>query len=228
MSTRQIKSKRMKTMNEFQKSLQLNNYKDRRETRQEKFYKIYEKGKEGKKVYKGRTIKEANNKHYLGGVSCFVINNEGKILVEKRANTKINSGEIDLCSGHIDGEETPTQAMIREYVEELHNGSSEEKEKARNEAIQNLCKLDELDLIFHNRGNTRKFFIQFYTMKTKLENVTIQPEEIDSIEWVNLDEAFDLIRQGKTKFPYDERYEKIFEKVSEHYKGIKEEKVLNK
>ena len=49
MSTRQIKSKRMKTMNEFQKSLQLNNYKDRRETRQEKFYKIYEKGKEGKK-----------------------------------------------------------------------------------------------------------------------------------------------------------------------------------
>ena len=150
------------------------------------------------------------------------------MLIEKRANTKINSGEIDLCSGHIDGEETPTQAMIREYVEELHNGSSEEKEKARNEAIQNLCKLDELDLIFHNRGNTRKFFIQFYTMKTKLENVTIQPEEIDSIEWVNLDEAFDLIRQGKTKFPYDERYEKIFEKVSEHYKGIKEEKVLNK
>ena len=192
--------------------------------------KTYERNIRGETVYTGiiETKKELTQDNYLGGVSCFIINDEGKVLIEKRANTKINSGEIDLCSGHIDGEETPTQAMIREYVEELHNGSSEEKEKARNEAIQNLCKLDELDLIFHNRGNTRKFFIQFYTMKTKLENVTIQPEEIDSIEWVNLDEAFDLIRQGKTKFPYDERYEKIFEKVSEHYKGIKEEKVLNK
>lgn len=212
-------------MNDFKKSL-----KGFKEKKKISYYKTYERNIRGEKVYTGiiETKKELTQDNYLGGVSCFIINDEGKVLIEKRANTKINSGEIDLCSGHIDGEETPTQAMIREYVEELHNGSSEEKEKARNEAIQNICKLDELDLIFHNRGNTRKFFIQFYTMKTKLENVTIQPEEIDSIEWVNLDEAFDLIRQGKTKFPYDERYEKIFEKVSEHYKGIKEEKVLNK
>lgn len=212
-------------MNDFKKSL-----KGFKEKKKISYYKTYERNIRGEKVYTGiiETKKELTQDNYLGGVSCFIINDEGKVLIEKRANTKINSGEIDLCSGHIDGEETPTQAMIREYVEELHNGSSEEKEKARNEAIQNLCKLDELDLIFYNRGNTRKFFIQFYTMKTKLENVTIQPEEIDSIEWVNLDEAFDLIRQGKTKFPYDERYEKIFEKVSEHYKGIKEEKVLNK
>lgn len=212
-------------MNDFKKSL-----KGFKEKKKISYYKTYERNIRGEKVYTGiiETKKELTQDNYLGGVSCFIINDEGKVLIEKRANTKINSGEIDLCSGHIDGEETPTQAMIREYVEELHNGSSEEKEKARNEAIQNLCKLDELDLIFHNRGNTRKFFIQFYTMKTKLENVTIQPEEIDSIEWVNLDEAFDLIRQGKTKFPYDERYEKIFEKVSEHYKGIKEEEVLNK
>lgn len=212
-------------MNDFKKSLR--GFKEKKKI---SYYKTYERNIRGEKVYTGiiETKKELTQDNYLGGVSCFIINDEGKVLIEKRANTKINSGEIDLCSGHIDGEETPTQAMIREYVEELHNGSSEEKEKARNEAIQNLCKLDELDLIFHNRGNTRKFFIQFYTMKTKLENVTIQPEEIDSIEWVNLDEAFDLIRQGKTKFPYDERYEKIFEKVSEHYKGIKEEKVLNK
>ena len=212
-------------MNDFKKSL-----KGFKEKKKISYYKTYERNIRGEKVYTGiiETKKELTQDNYLGGVSCFIINDEGKVLIEKRANTKINSGEIDLCSGHIDGEETPTQAMIREYVEELHNGSSEEKEKARNEAIQNLCKLDELDLIFHNKGNLRKFFIQFYTMKTKLENVTIQPEEIDSIEWVNLDEAFDLIRQGKTKFPYDERYEKIFEKVSEHYKGIKEEKVLNK
>ena len=217
MSTRQIKSKRMKAMNEFQKSLQVNNYKDRREARKEKFYKTYERGKEGKKVYKGRTIKEANNEHYLGGVSCFVINNEGKVLVEKRANTNINAGAYDLCSGHIDNNETPTQAMISEYVEELHRGTQEEQEQARNEASQNLIKLDELDLIFKDKEKERKFFIQFYALKTKIEKITTQKEEVEGIEWLDMEEVFEMIRQGKTKFPYDKRYEKLFDRIKEIY-----------
>ena len=92
---------------------------------------------------------------------------------------------MDLCSGHIDNNETPTQAMIREYVEELHKGDINEQEQARNEAINNLKKLDELDLVFKNKGNERKFFIQFYVMKTKLKRLTIQKEEISDIEWLS-------------------------------------------
>ena len=52
--------------------------------------------------------------------------------------------------------------MISEYVEELHRGTQEEREQARNEASQNLIKLDELDLIFKDKEKERKFFIQFY------------------------------------------------------------------
>ena len=102
-------------------------------------------------------------------------------------------------------------------MEELHKGNINEQEQARNEAINNLKKLDELDLVFKNKGNERKFFIQFYVMKTKLKRLTIQKEEISDIEWISMEKAFDLIRQGKTKFPYDKRYEKIFEQVREHY-----------
>ena len=54
-------------------------------------------------------------------------------------------------------------------------------------------------------------------MKTKLKRLIIQKEEISDIEWLQMEKAFDLIRQGKTKFLYDKRYEKIFEQVREHY-----------
>ena len=211
-------------MNDFKKSLRSEN-KERKTKKMEntqqawQFFKTYKKGKSGKKTYQKRisTKSELNQNDYLGGVSCFIIDENGNILIEKRGNTKITAGEMDLCSGHIDNNETPTQAMIREYVEELHKGDINEQEQARNEAINNLKKLDELDLVFKNKGNERKFFIQFYVMKTKLKRLTIQKEEISDIEWISIEKAFDLIRKGKTKFPYDKRYEKIFEQVREHY-----------
>ena len=211
-------------MNDFKKSLRSEN-KERKTKKMEntqqawQFFKTYKKGKSGKKTYQKRisTKSELNQNDYLGGVSCFIIDENGNILIEKRGNTKITAGEMDLCSGHIDNNETPTQAMIREYVEELHKGDINEQEQARNEAINNLKKLDELDLVFKNKGNERKIFIQFYLMKTKLKRLTIQKEEISDIEWISMEKAFDLIRQGKTKFPYDKRYEKIFEQVREHY-----------
>ena len=183
------------------------------------FYKTYKKRNDGNKIYQNRISQksELSQSDYLGGVSCFILDDNGNILIEKRGNTKITAGEIDLCSGHIDNNETPTQAMIREYVEELHKGDIKEQEQARNEAINNLKKLDELDLVFKNKGNERKFFIQFYVMKTELNKLTIQKEEISDIEWISMEKVFELIRQGKTKFPYDKRYEKIFKQVREHY-----------
>ena len=183
------------------------------------FYKTYKKRNDGNKIYQNRISQksELSQSDYLGGVSCFFLDDNGNILIEKRGNTKITAGEIDLCSGHIDNNETPTQAMIREYVEELHKGDINEQEQARNEAINNLKKLDELDLVFKNKGNERKFFIQFYVMKTELKKLTIQKEEISDIEWIPMEKVFELIREGKTKFPYDKRYEKIFKQVREHY-----------
>lgn len=211
-------------MNDFKKSLRSENEKQEPKRMENvpqswQFFKTYTKGRTGRKTYQNRISQksELNQNDYLGGVSCFVLDENGNILIEKRGNTKITAGEIDLCSGHIDNNETPTQAMIREYVEELHKGNINEQEQARNEAINNLKKLDELDLVFKNKGNERKFFIQFYVMKTKLKRLTIQKEEISDIEWISMEKAFDLIRQGKTKFPYDKRYEKIFEQVREHY-----------
>lgn len=212
-------------MNDYKKSLKVNDKKENKEIKRN-FYKIYEKGNNDKKIYKGSTTAnlELSQNLYLNGVSCFVIDGKNRILIEKRANTKLTANEIDLCSGHTDNNETPTQAMIREYVEELHSGTEKEKQIAREEAINGLKKLDELDLIFQNKGKERNFFIQFYMLKTKMKQFTPQVEEVQNIAWVPYKECFELIRQGKTKFPYDKRYEKMFMKIE---KQIEEKNIEN-
>ena len=103
--------------------------------------------------------------------------------------------------------------MIREYVEELHSGSEEEKQKARNEAIEKLQKLEELHLICDGRG----YYVQFYCLMTELEAITRQKEEVKNVKWFPKEEAFEMIRQGKTGLVYDKKIEKIFEQVRKLY-----------
>ena len=59
-------------------------------------------------------------------------------------------------------------------------------------------------------------------MKRKTSEVTIQKEEIDKIVWLPLEEAFELIKSGRTKFPKDYDYSEIFKKVKEIYYGEKD------
>lgn len=206
-------------MNDFKKEMQVNKAK-------RSFYKTFEKGQNNQKIYKSSIVPEGefNSNSYLRGVSCFLLDEQGNILVEKRADTKLTPGKLDIVSGHIEGNETPTQAMIREYVEELHSGSELEAELARREASQNLKKLEELDLIFQSRGEERKFFIQFFVMKTKLKTYTKQLEEVEGIKWVPQEVVWEAIRQNKTKFPYVQRFEKIFQQVREAYQEKEKEK----
>lgn len=206
-----------KNVNQFKKRMKVSNT-------ERSFYKVFEKGKDGKKVYKGSTIPEWELKlDYLAinTVSCFVLNKKGEILVEERtANKKVAPSILDIVSGHIDNNETPTQAMIREYVEEVHDGNEREKQKARNEASQNLQKLEELYLIC----DERRYYVQFYYLMTELEAITKQKEEITNTRWFPMEEVFEMIRQGKTGLVYDKKIEKIFQQVREQYHQERESK----
>lgn len=201
----------------------MNQFKEGLKKEKRSFLKVFERGKDGKKVYKGSTVPEAelSSPYSLATVSCFVINEKGEILVEKRSkNKKIAPGTLDIVSGHIDNNETPKQAVIREYVEELHDGNQEEREKARSEAIENLKELEELYLICDKKG----YYVQFYGMLTELTTITTQKEEIENIEWIPMEELFEMIRQGKTGIVYNKKLEIVFQQVREIY----QEKVKGK
>lgn len=82
-------------------------------------YRVYDRDGNLKKIILQSEEKNIEDNEWLRGVSCFVINENNEILVERRVNRGLTPGKLDLCSGHIDGSETPTQAMIRELKEEL-------------------------------------------------------------------------------------------------------------
>lgn len=176
------------------------------------FYKVYDRN--GRFL---RTIDRSEEKsltdEYLYGVTCFVINEKGEILMEVRADTELTPGKKDLVSGHVDGNEAPTQAIIRELKEEvgIKNIDSSQVMKLTSAAKP---------LGFESRGKIRRFFIDFYCLRTQKHHFTIQPEEVESLKWIPMETVFEMIKSGKTKFPMQGKnvnYESIFDKVRDVY-----------
>lgn len=170
------------------------------------YYKTYDQNGNLKGNILKSEEKQIDEDTWLKGVSCFVLNENGEVLIEKRKNKGLTPGKLDLCSGHIDLEETPTQAMIRELREEL--GIQLEESINVIKLTQNGCPLK-----FDSSENKRNFFITFYCLKRNKSNVEIQEEEVDKVFWIPIEECFELIRSKSTKFPNDYDYEEIFQKV---------------
>ncbi|MBQ2836079.1 MAG: NUDIX hydrolase [Clostridia bacterium] len=170
------------------------------------YYKVYDRLKNLKRIIATNQEKQLDEEEWLEGVSCFVINEKGEVLIEKRVSKGLTPGKLDLCSGHIDNEETHTQAMIRELKEELGIEAEE---------AMNVIKLDKnaAPLEFVSANKKRNFFITFYCLKRVTSEVKIQEEEIEKIVWLPLEETFVLINSGRTKFPTSYDYEPIFQKV---------------
>ena len=174
------------------------------------FYKVYDRT--GKYLY-NIDVKDENKlkDQYLHGVTCFVINEKNEVLMEVRANTELTPGKIDLVSGHVNGNEVGIAAMLRELDEEIGIKGVLGSDIRR---VNDLSK----PLGFESKGKIRNFHIDFYCMQTKKHHFTIQPEEVESLKWVPMEKAFEMIKNGETKFPKQQKnvnYDKIFDKVRE-------------
>lgn len=169
-------------------------------------YRVYDKNGDLKRKIEKEHELSLNNKEWLKGVTCFVLNEKGHVLIEKRANKGLTPGKIDLCSGHVDEDETPTQAIIRELGEELG---------IRLDEAINVIKLTskEMPLQFKNSDRTLQFLITAYCLKRNSSEVNIQKEEVDKIAWIPLETCFELIKSGKTKFPSNYDYEEVFKRL---------------
>ncbi len=54
------------------------------------------------------------------GSKIILVNNEGKVLLQLRDSCHSYSGSWALFGGHIEGSETPEEALIREIKEEIN------------------------------------------------------------------------------------------------------------
>lgn len=202
------------------------NYRVNNESNDE-YYKVYNIAGKFLKNIDVKDEKNLTSKEFLHGVTCFVINENGEVLMEIRANTELTPCKIDLVSGHVNSNESSKQTVIRELYEEVGISNIEGN---------NLYKVSDLSkpLGFASGERIRNFFIDFYCLLTKTENITsIQKEEVKSLRWVPMEQAFEMIKNGKTKFPKQSgnvNYEQVFSNVREIClnKNLQEKKVIEK
>lgn len=123
----------------------------------------------------------------------WIINSDGKILVQKRAKTKKNFPSLwDMPSaGHVDAGETGIEGAIRETFEELGVKTKEEDYEYIGEYIYDFA----------------WEIAQIYLLKLdyELDKFSISEDEVEAIEWLNYNDFVSLFYSAEF-VPLDKEY----------------------
>lgn len=103
-----------------------------------------------------------------------ILISDGKVLLSKRKNTGWEDGNYTLVSGHLDGDESVTDAMIREAKEEAGITVSPDDLK--------------VVVVLHRKTNHEyvDFFLTVEKWEGKIKNM--EPHICEKLEWFPLSE----------------------------------------
>ncbi|MBR4694032.1 MAG: NUDIX domain-containing protein [Bacilli bacterium] len=118
------------------------------------------------------------HEHIAVGV-IFIENNEGKFLIQKTSKEK--GGEFSSTGGHIDSGETPEVSIRREVEEEL----------GINVDNDNIVSFGFLSFDMPLR------YLFYLKKNIDLNDVKVQKEEVDYVEYMSVDKINKLIESGE-------------------------------
>ena len=121
-----------------------------------------------------------------------------QVLLQKRAMTKDSfPGRYDTSSaGHIQAGDAPLESAIRELEEELGIvATTDQLEFAGTFRVQ-------YEKEFHNKlfKDNEIAFVYLYLGKVDIEKVTVQEEELECVEWFDLDYTYNECMAHNQKF----------------------------
>lgn len=121
-----------------------------------------------------------------------------QVLLQKRAMTKDSfPGRYDTSSaGHIQAGDEPLESAIRELCEELGIiASPEQLEFAGTFRIQ-------YEKEFHNKlfKDNEIAFVYVYLSEVDIDKVSVQEEELECVEWFDLDDTYNECLAHNQKF----------------------------
>ncbi len=98
---------------------------------------------------------------------------DGKILLQRRQNTGYADGNYSLPAGHLEDNESITQALVREIKEEIDLD----------------LKAEDVELVhtMHRRENDIRIDLFFITQKYQGKPKNAEPEKCDDLSWFPLD-----------------------------------------
>lgn len=147
---------------------------------------------DGKFVGKKISKLTAHKQGICHGISAVaLIDSDGRLLIQKRSETKKDEpSKWDLSSaGHIDVNETPDEAAVREMIEEL--GILVKKDDLKLiDTYLNKNKLNEEIYINH--------FTYLYVMQKniRIDNVVMQQSEVSDIMFVDKENYISMLNNG--------------------------------
>lgn len=106
-----------------------------------------------------------------------LLKKDGKILVSRRCNTGYQDGKYQVASGHVEEEELPLKAMVREAKEEI--GIDVVPEDLKFVHVMYRSKHDET-------GERVDIFFSCERWKGEVKNM--EPHKCDDMKWVNINE----------------------------------------
>lgn len=130
----------------------------------------------------GKTIERGQHVPYgymIAIVAVFVYNDEGKFLIQKVAPSKGNY--YSSTAGHVQaGEIDFSKAMLRELEEELGLKATK----------------SELKLVKIRRYEYKFTFLYLLKSNVSIEDLHLQEEEVESVQWLSIVEIEALCKQG--------------------------------
>lgn len=110
-------------------------------------------------------------------VSCWIMNENGEILLQKRSKSKFrNPGKWAKTGGQVDSGESPEEAIYREVKEEL--GIEIPKEQITSSNITGV-KDSEKRLFKYN---------YIFCVSYKIDDCILQKEEVDEVKYVTIED----------------------------------------
>lgn len=147
---------------------------------------------EGKPVGEKISKFTAHKQGICHGISAVaLIDNSGRLLIQKRAKTKKEEpNKWDLSgAGHIDVDETPEETAVREIYEELGIKVEEDELKLIGTYLNKI----KLNTKIHINHFTYLFIIQ---KDISIGNIVIQKSEVSDIMFVDKKKYIDLLNNG--------------------------------
>lgn len=144
---------------------------------------LYDKNKKltGEKIIRGKGKPQVPENNYINIVLIFIQNSKGDFLFQTTSKEKGN--EIATTGGHVKSGQTSYEAILAEVDEELGIDISKDEVKMIDSYI--------FDFVFMD--------VYYLKKDIKLSELLLQTLEVESVEWLAIDEIKELIQEGKIR-----------------------------
>ena len=161
-------------------------------------YSIENGNQIGKTMQKGEPIPEG---FYHLGADVWIVNGEGKILIQKRSPMKKLSPNLwAMTGGSVIKGEIPVQTIERETLEEL--------------GVQ----LNTENLKLMRKYRTGNVWVSEYLIRQEidLEDIVMQEDEVCAVKWADFEEIDEMLKNGEF---IENRWEFVRDFIREFLKG---------